>query len=261
MSAYRSWALRLVVVLLLGLWAGLSYGSEAEVSLEPEAAFHEANRHYEQGDYPSAIAAYERLLGGGKSAAAVHFNLGNAWFKSGRIGQAIWHYRMARELNPRDADVRANLRFARNQVGAPVSEGRLQRWVGLLSLNEWTAVSVGCFGIWVAGMIAGQVSARSWRWLRFWTRLSLVAWVVSALALAIAWHEQFGKRTAVVVADGEVHYGPFAESQTNYAVADGVELKVIDSREGWVQVEDARRGIGWIDRSRVAMLPPVDGGG
>jgi tetratricopeptide (TPR) repeat protein len=253
--------MRPVVVILLGLWAGLIHGSEAEVSPEPEAAFHEANRHYEQGDYRSAIAAYERLLGDRKGSAAVHFNLGNAWFKSGRIGQAIWHYRVARDLNPRDADVRANLQFARHQVGAPVSEGRLQRWVGLLTLNEWAAVSIGCFWIWVASMIVGQVSARSRRWLRFWVRLSLVAWMVSALALAIAWHEQFGNRTAVVVADGEVHYGPFAESQTNYAVADGVELKVIDSREGWVQVEDVRRGIGWIDRSRVALLPPVDGGG
>jgi tetratricopeptide (TPR) repeat protein len=254
MSAYRSKTMRWLVVLLLGLWTGPVYGGQAEVSPEPESVFHEANRHYEQGDYASAIAAYERLLEGGRSSAALHFNLGNAWFKSGRTGQAIWHYRVARELSPRDADVRANLRFARNQVGAPVSEGRLQRWVGLLSLNEWTVVSVGLFWIWVAGMIAGQVSVRSWPSLRFWTWLLLVAWVGSALTLALAWHEQSGKPTAVVVADGEVHYGPFAESQTNYAVADGLELKVLDRREGWVQVEDARRGIGWIDQSRVALL-------
>lgn len=260
MSAYRSWDMRWMVVLLLGFWAGPIFGGEAVVSPEPEAAFHEANRLYEQGDYPAAIAAYERLLENDQSSVALYFNLGNAWFKSGRIGQAIWHYRRARELNPRDADVRANLRFARNQAGAPDSEGRLQRWVGWLSLNEWTVVSVGCFGIWVVGMIARQVSARSWRWLRFWTRLSLVAWVVSAMALAIAWQDRFGNQTAVVVADGEVHYGPFAESQTNYAVADGMELKVIDRREGWVQVEEARRGIGWIDRTRVALLPPVGDG-
>ena len=64
----------------------------------PVSAYNQGNKLYAQKDYAGAAAQYEEALKAGPSAP-VNFNLGNALFKSGKIGQAILHYRRARYLS------------------------------------------------------------------------------------------------------------------------------------------------------------------
>ena len=75
--------------------------------------FDTANKLYEEGKFAEAAAAYESLVQSRQVSAALYFNLGNAWFKSGQIGRAIAAYRQAEQMTPRDPDLRANLQFAR----------------------------------------------------------------------------------------------------------------------------------------------------
>ena len=111
------------------------------------AAFDSANRLYEEGKFANAASAYEKLAQSGETSAALYFNLGNALFKSGQIGRAIAAYRTGEQITPRDPDLRANLQFARNQVQSPtLSPSRWQRWLGRLTLNEWTLLAAGAVG-------------------------------------------------------------------------------------------------------------------
>jgi tetratricopeptide (TPR) repeat protein len=106
------------------------------------AAFDSANKLYEEGKFADAAAAYEKLAQSGETSAALYFNLGNAFFKSGQIGRAVAAYRTAQQITPRDPDLRANLQFARNQAQRPtLSPDRWQRWLGRLTLNEWTVLA------------------------------------------------------------------------------------------------------------------------
>ena len=113
-----------------------------------------------KANYASAAAAYEKMTQTGPVSAAVYFNLGNAWFKAGQIGRAICAYRRARELAPRDPDVRANLQFARSQpgLGAPALPGtRWTRWVSLLTLNEWTGLASAFVALFFIVLTARQI--------------------------------------------------------------------------------------------------------
>ena len=105
------------------------------------APFEQANKLYEEGHYTEAAAAYQSLLDHGSVSPAIYFNAGNALFKAGQIGRAIYNYRRAEELAPRDPDIRANLQIARTQAGtntASAPGNRWTRWTGRLTLNEWT---------------------------------------------------------------------------------------------------------------------------
>ena len=114
----------------------------------PPPAFESANKLYEEGKFAEAAAAYQKLAQSGQVSAALYFNLGNAFFKSSQNGRAIAAYRQAEQLNPRDPDLRANLQFARNQTQGPtLSPSRWQRWLGRLTLNEWTLLAAGA--IWL----------------------------------------------------------------------------------------------------------------
>ena len=121
--------------------------SRAEI---PITAFESANKLYEQGKFAEAASAYASLLQSNQASAALYFNLGNAFFKSGQIGRAIAAYRYAGRVTPRDPDVRANLQFARNQRQGPtLSPNRWQRWLGRLTLNEWTLLAAVAVWLWL----------------------------------------------------------------------------------------------------------------
>src|SRR5579862_8473067 len=145
---------RLVFVLTILL---LMIGQIGALAETPTSAFDSANRLYEQGKFDEAAASFEKLVQAGFVSEALYFNWGNALFKAGRIGRALAAYQQAEKLSPRDPDVRANLQFARNQVQGPtLLPHRIFRWLGNLSLNEWTWLAAASVWIWLAVLTLSQ---------------------------------------------------------------------------------------------------------
>ncbi len=235
-------------------WMGLLLAALAVQA--QNADFEAANRLYEQGKFTEAAASYQRLVDAGQVSAAVLFNLGNAWFKSGKIGRAVVAYRQAAALSPRDPDLAANLQFARNQVQGPrIQPSVWQRWLGKLSLNEWS---------WLASLSV-------WGWFLLQTALQLrPAWkrsarpgVMAATAFAVlalggfaaAFADARATRLAVIVEpEVVVRHGPLPESPIAFTAHDGAELRMTDQKGEWVQVSAGPRRIGWVQKSQVALL-------
>src|ERR1700722_4648585 len=101
-----------ILLAALAVWISTGSTMAADVS----AKFDVANKLYAEGKFADAAATYEKILQSGAVSPALYFNYGNAEFKAGNLGRAIASYRQAKQLSPRDADVRANLEFARSQV-------------------------------------------------------------------------------------------------------------------------------------------------
>ena len=74
--------------------------------------YNEANALYRDGDFAAARRSYLEVAEAGVQDARLYYNLGNACFKSGKLGEAILWYERARRLVPHDEDIKANLRFA-----------------------------------------------------------------------------------------------------------------------------------------------------
>jgi tetratricopeptide (TPR) repeat protein len=171
------------------------------LALAPAGAYNQGNRLYAQKDYSGAAAAYEEALKAGPSAAA-HFNLGNALFKSGKIGPAILHYRRARYLSPRDRDVAANLEFARayridkvTASASPFAHG-LDTALHRLSRREATVGAAVLFAL--TGALLAAWIVRRWTFLVVAASLCAVA-AVYAFASQQAWATEVRSRPAVVV--------------------------------------------------------------
>src|SRR5947207_8238061 len=195
-------------------------------------AFEHANKLYEQGQFTEAAAAYEKLIASERVSPALYFNFGNALFKSGRIGRAIANYRLAEQLAPRDPDIRANLRFARNQIEGPGARPLTwwRRWTGHLTLNEWTGAAAGAVWLWFALLALPQWRPAWKKRLRGYTATIGVSAALLSACLAMACYDPVKVRTAIVVArEAMVRFGPLDESQTFYTVRDGTELTVLDA--------------------------------
>src|SRR5580765_2889394 len=223
------------------------------LALAPAGAYNQGNRLYAQKDYSGAAAAYEEALKAGPSAAA-HFNLGNALFKSGKIGPAILHYRRARYLSPRDRDVAANLEFARAYridkvmaAASPFAHG-LDTALHRLSRREATVGAAVLFAL-TGALLAAWI-------VRRWTVLVVAASscaVAAAYAFASqqAWATEVRSRPAVVVVS-EVNAlsGPSEDAKQILLLHDGMEVEIREARGEYLLVQLPGGG-GWVPRNAV----------
>ena len=223
---------------------------------EVESAFDTANKLYAENKFTDAAAAYEKLTTTGTISPALYFNLGNAQFKAGQIGRAIAAYRQAETIAPRDPDLRANLQFARNRVQGPtIKSSAWQSWLGTLSVNEWTWLCVA--GLWITFglLIARQFKPALVPALRNWTWMSAGCAVVLCVCLALVYSQTSGQQIAIVTAsDATVRNSPLDQSPSTFTAQDGAELRVLDSKDDWLQVTDDTRRIGWVKRESTSLV-------
>jgi tetratricopeptide (TPR) repeat protein len=241
-----SLALALAFVLLFSLAPNL-------FAQGPSTTFDTANRLYEQAKYDEAAEAYQSLVKSGKVSPALYFNWGNALFKAGKIGEAIYAYRRAEDLAPRDPDIRANLQFARNRVQAPtLSPDRIWRWLSRLTVNEWTWFAAACFWTWVLLLTVTQ-----WRPALKTNLQPYAVWgglvtllVCGCFAGSFYFHD-FNPQAIVVVPETTGRQAPLDESQPAFTVHDGAELQILDRKDQWLQVRVDARRTGWIRKDCV----------
>jgi tetratricopeptide (TPR) repeat protein len=238
-------------VLLLAWIAIVSFPATSPAAV-PAAAFDLANKLYEEGKFTEAVSAYEKLAQSGETAAALYFNLGNAFFKSGQIGRAVAAYRTAEQITPRDPDLRANLQFARNQAQGPtLAPGRWQRWLGRLTLNEWTLLAAGAVWLWLLLLAVLQWRPALRPALRAYVvSLAILAGLLCACAVATLRETRFTRTAIVIAPEAIVRYGPLAESPVAFTVHDGAELRVLDQKDEWLQVSAGPRRVGWLRRDQ-----------
>jgi tetratricopeptide (TPR) repeat protein len=221
------------------------------------ADFSAANKLYAEGKFSDAANAYEKIIQSGAQSPALWFNAGSAEFKAGHLGKAIAAYRQAELFAPRDAELRANLAFVRNQVqGATVRESSWQNWVGSLTLNEGTMLTATLLWLTLGIFVVRQLRPALVPKLQGVTRILVVLTIFSATVLGLQAANHFSNGTAVVtVAEATARSGPFDEAQTAFTAKDGAELSILDRHDDWVQVQSAAGKTGWLSKKQVAVLP------
>lgn len=220
---------------------------------DADALLRRGNEAYEAGDYARAVASYEEALGGGRTSAALYYNLGNAYFKLGEFGEAILSYRRAARVSPRDADVRENLAVARARradsmpdVGLSPLEALRELVNRSVPLDALLWVGDGLlYGACAAAtlLLAGRGGAGSRRAVAV-----LAPAAVFALALyGLETHVRAEHPEAVVIAaQTEARSGPGEEYTAEFTLHEGAELRVEEEREGWVAVRAGAELHGWI---------------
>ena len=161
--------------LLAGQYAALffiffAFAFIAQAEIKPQeynTIFFRANNAYREENYDAAIQDYEELINAGIRGANIYYNLGNAYLRTDNKGKAILYYERAFRMRPRDADIRANLKFARTLVesGAQQTSPSWYNQVlfflhGFLSANEmvflasalyFAIIALFALGIWFRG--------------------------------------------------------------------------------------------------------------
>jgi tetratricopeptide (TPR) repeat protein len=229
------------------------------VALNPAESYNEANHLYEEGDYSEAIELYEDALGSARDSRVL-YNLGNAYFKAGRVGKAVVNYRRAWVLSPRDPDIRANLDFARSYRADRVDVGSnppivlLVRIVRYFSIQETLAAASILF---VSALVLLSAAAVRRRPALGCASLCLFIIFLYLLISWGSWRAVLRSRNAVVVVPEVTAYsGPGTEYREVLQVHDGLEARIRDERHGYVLIQIPGGLGGWVEESAVEEVHP-----
>ena len=246
MRAIASWML----VACVGLMLPAAVGAQQEI-------FSQGNQLYQQGDFAGAAAAYEAVLEGGFESPSLHYNLGNAYFKSGDLGRSILEWERARTLDPSDPDVLANLALARSVTADAIEPlprfwllNAVSWWVDLLSRGMLALLVGGAWLVAGAGVALRVLSGRDdVRGLATWTALVAGAVVVVFGANLFARELGFGRpeRAVILVEAVPVRSAPADDDDlTLFEIHEGTLVRIDQRAGGWAEVvlEDGK--VGWV---------------
>ena len=224
--------------------------------------FAEGNDQYRAGEYESARDTYLRIAGEGVRDSRLFYNLGNACFKSSRLGEAIVWYERALRLEPRDRDILANLRFARQvkrDREPPAEENPLARFSGAVyafpTLDELAATfAVTLLSVWVLAFL---------RWLRPQTSrvpmpllpACVCFWAISALFLTsrIYTHES-DKHAIVTEKESTARSGPGLDQTSVFVLHEGTKVRIDRDENEWYLVRLPNGSGGWMPKEAVTEI-------
>ena len=228
-----------------------------------EEAWRRGNEAYLHGDYAAAVAAYEEVDRQGFASADLAFNLGDAYFRMGKVGPAIWAFERALALDPGDDDARYNLDKARKVV-ARRAQDRMEgdekdpgwmRIAGALSpaAATWTFVAL---------YLALFVALFARRWARSESRPALTA-ITSVLAAGallagalLAARAQLDRIPFGVVLPDEIAVKEGADTnyRTSFDAHAGLRVRIVDHDQDWVRVRLANGLEGWVKAQDVGRI-------
>lgn len=217
-----------------------------------ERTFADAARAYDENRLPDAIAGWKSLVDEGQALPEVLFNLGNAYYRNGNLGDAIRVYRQAQRLAPRDPDIRANLGFAAQSAGIvlPAPQPLLALLLDV-SQKEWLMFASAGFWLLNLALAAWIVSPR----FRFVSRPAAAALsVLLLIGLAgLGMHRDLRQvpECVVMLRDQKVRSSPLETSTPLLAIPEGAIVRQLDERGNWIEVRyDAIRG--WLPAAALA---------
>lgn len=246
--------MRIIAVTLFAALLAAMPAARAASDTADVAIFTTANAAYDRGDFAEALRHYQELARRQPASAEAWYNGANAAFRAGEIGEAVLFYRRAWYLNPRDADVRANLQLAQQRTGALVPAERLiDHAARELSHREWTTLFRAAY--WIAILAAALVILLP-RARRFTRPVLLVSALVALIALAgwfywCAWMNE--PEVVMLEARQTALYEPREGATPFFAVPEGSILPVEDRFDRWVKVRSADKS-GWIPAASVSQV-------
>lgn len=223
-----------------------------------------ANAAYVKGDYATAAAGYDSIFAAGYSSLKLYYNMGNAYFKDGKIGKSILFYNRALLLDPSDKDTRYNLAvantFVKDNIEA-VPDFFLTRWMRALrtsmSSNSWAAASLFLMAVLSASALLYLLSERLvLRKTGFYTGICAFALFVMAISFSIIErHEILNSPDAVIMSTAApVKSSPDNASKDIFILHEGTKVRIVSTLGQWREIEITDGNKGWITETAIETI-------
>ncbi|MFH1856520.1 MAG: tetratricopeptide repeat protein [Candidatus Omnitrophota bacterium] len=254
----RILALGLAIIFLLS-FGGTGFCSDSN---ELKVLFYKGNAAYSEEKFDEAINDYEKILSMGSNGGRLYYNLGNAYFKKGLLGKAILNYSRARRLIPRDADLKANLNYARSLIKGGVLIQRRNLFsrfffglAGFFSFNESVFLSAILYFILFILIIFVIMIKKFKRVFLGTTIVFTVLFIIFVSFSLVKFFRIVVEKEGVIVVDkADARFEPFEEATVFFTLNEGESFFVAVSKENWLKVRRIDGKEGWIKKEKTELL-------
>jgi tetratricopeptide (TPR) repeat protein len=223
-----------------------------------------AEAAYDAKKYREAATIYEALVKDGYKSYQLYYNLGNASYRNGDLGKAIYYYELARKLEPDDEDVKVNLGIASAKT------------VDQIDAKENFLISA------VKTSLLSSLSTKSWAWLSIISILgsalcffffiaaqsvalkragfvaSCVFMIGFALSYFLGWsasRAKYENKFAIILAkEIKVMNEPTAAATGKFELHEGTKVRVLETNGDWLLLKLDNGNEGWVKLEDVGVI-------
>ncbi len=221
----------------------------------------EANIAYKGENYAEAANLYEEILKEGESAA-VYYNLGNTYYKLGKLGQAILNYERALLRDPDNEDIQYNLEMAYSRTidkVKPVKRFFFQTWIDDLSslhgTNTWAYISIVTFILTL--ILAGTFIFSRVRWMKkaaFFTGIAMLVICIITFGFSGKQKNKLTEHNYAIIFSPTVTVksSPDAGGSELFSLHEGTKVKIKRKLDNWIEIQiqlEDGNNVGWVESS------------
>ncbi len=223
-----------------------------------------ANQAYQDGNYQTAIQSYETLLSEYPNSTDLHFNLGNAYFRTKQLGKSILHLERAALFSPNDKDVQHNLAVVKDQLTDQIEvlpEFFMTRWWnGLRAALRPTGWGIlGLLFLWagIGGLLLWQRGAqRKLRKQGFVIGILLLLLSILPFCLSFSGQKYLKEPGRAVIMQQEValRSAPDKASENLFSLHEGTSITIVDKIGDWYKVRLSNGEEGWLEINTLELV-------
>jgi len=240
---------------LIALWFSFVCPSLAG-AVTPAGLAAQAAQDYQSGHFEEAIKNWQTLAEIGFVNAGLYSNIGNAYWREGKVGSAKLYFLKAQELQPRNPGIRANLAFAeqKNPTGSPTSPdsilSKLPLYRAALNLDESLVLSATFITLIIAFLLVARFTARpKWKLLSLVILLPLL-WSGGFLGYQ-SYQNLWAKPGIILDPQAKLLEAPVSTSATREVLREGEEVQLLKSEGNFVLVKTLSGRKGWLPKAQM----------
>lgn len=245
-----------ILLFLCSITASFAENSEAALVL--------ANDLYSKGNYKEAIKKYQTILDADNISTDIYYNLGNCYYKTDNVPNAILNYEKALKLKPDNEDALFNLKMANKLTVDKID--RLPElfigntWRNLITsktVDKWAYYTISLIFLslllFVAYLLMQQVFIKK---VSFYSGVLFLCLSLFTFLMA-AQHNNIVKKSseAIIFAPTiTVQSEPNENAEELFTLHEGTKVTLLEENNSWSKIKLPNGNVGWIKSEEIEKI-------
>lgn len=214
--------------------------------------FQNANESYKNGNFEESIKLYKKIIFDGYYSSELFYNLSNAYYRLGKIGQSLVYIEKAYKLTPRDSDIRYNRNILLIRTGD--KDSLLYKCISFFSINEIFFINLSLYILFFINLFVWYYYKENWfYWFKFIIMNLLILFLILGF---ISYKEIFSRKYGVVITSyANIYSEPKENSTIGFTASNGKKLEILNKNDSWYEVGEKTKALkGWIKKEDVEVI-------
>ncbi len=226
---------------------------------ETARTFLDGVRDYKEDRFAEAAAAFLQIADSGINNGKLYYDLGNAYFKKGDIGNAMLWYERALKLLPHDPDLKFNYETAQSLTKDEKGDKDFPLvrimffWKYLLSQTQiqWTAILLNLI-FWFLTALRVTRRKNSFQTLRH--AILIFCLIFTLTAVYNNYEADFIQEAVILPAKVSIRSGLTDDATELFVLHAGAKVRIEKEKNDYIRITFSEGKIGWIKKSEAGVI-------